>query len=484
MSSAPNAPTGTPSEATTHVTNESGTQYLDGIWKPTGAEMDVARLEVRGDVPEALHGSFMRNGPNPMFEPLGQYHMFDGDGMIHEIAFEGGVASYRNRWIRSKGLEVEMDEGRALYRGLNDILNFPDKEIMRRAGAIKNPANTHIVRHAGKYYALWEGSLPTELTADLGTVGVTNYDGAIGGPIPAMSAHPRIDPRTGEMFSFRYSPVPPFIQYYVIDASGKVVHTVDIDLPVPVMMHDFLITEKYAVFLDSPIALELSKDTGSTASWKPENGARLGVMPRMGEAKDLRWFDIDPCHVQHFWNAWEEGSKIHLSGTRVTTLDFGFEGPGGPVDEDPAYPARFWIDLEAGTAGWSQFDDMGGEFSRFNDDYTGVKNRYEYMAGYSRPMTSVGSFDSVVRYDAQTGARQVWDFGPEWESGEAVFAPDPSGSAEDDGWILCIANDRAATTSQLNVFEAARIDQGPMAVIDLPQRVSFGFHANWFPKVD
>ncbi len=470
------------SDRTSHVRNDAKNHYLAGGWRPTGAELDEAELVVVGDLPAGLRGQFIRNGPNPMFEPVSEYHMFDGDGMLHRIGFADGTASYSNRWIRSRGLEVEMNAGHGVYPGLADIANWPDQSVTGDAGPIKNPANTHIIRHAGRYFALWEGGLPTEVTADLETIGVWDYRGQVDGMMPAMTAHPRLDPRTGEMFSFAYSPFPPYLRYFVIDATGALVHKVELDLPAPVMMHDFLITEKYAVFLDSPIVLNIGgAEGGPIASWRPENGTRIGVMPRMGNATDLRWYEIDPCHVQHFWNAWDDGDRIELRGARWKAVDFGYESEGISIEVDPALPARFWVDLAAGTAGWEHFDDMGGEMCRFNDEYNGVSNRYDYMAAYSSRRAQLGGFDSVAGYDAVTGRRQVWDFGGEREVGEPIFAPDPAGSGEGDGWILCLTTDREATVSELNVFEAQRIDDGPAAVVRLPQWVPAGFHANWFP---
>ena len=473
------------SDRTSHVTNDAGNEFLRGPWRPTGAELDASDLAVVGELPAGLRGSFIRNGPNPMFEPVSEYHMFDGDGMLHQVSFEDGKASYANRWIRSRGLEVEMRAGRGVYPGLSDIANWPDRSVTGDAGPVKNPANTHIVRHAGRYFALWEGGLPTEVTADLDTVGPWDYEGQVDGMLPAMTAHPRIDPRTGEMFSFAYSPFPPYIRYFVIDATGTLVHKVELDLPAPVMMHDFLITEQYAVFLDSPIVLNIGDpDGGPVARWRPENGTRLGIMPRMGNASDIRWFEIDPCHVQHFWNAWDDGDRVELRGARWKAVDFGYESEGTAIEVDPALPARFWVDLAAGTAGWEHFDDLGGEMCRFNDGYNGVYNRYDYMAAYTSHRARLGGFDAVAGYDAKTGQRQVWDFGGEREVGEPVFAPDPAGSGEGDGWILCTTIDRTATVSEINVFEAGRIDAGPMAVVHLPQWVPSGFHANWFPSQD
>ncbi|MFN7150140.1 MAG: carotenoid oxygenase family protein, partial [Microthrixaceae bacterium] len=211
-----------PSVLTGHVDNHDHQPDLEGNMFPVSEEVDVAHLEIIGDLPHGLRGSFVRNGPNPLFQPVGRYHMFDGDGMLHGITFDGeGGASYRNRWIRSSGLCAEVELGRAVYPGLGDVMNFPDPALVGDAGPVKNPANTHVIRHAGRYLALWEGGLPTEITPSLDTVGEYDFDGRLRG---AMTAHPRLDPRTGEMFFFAYSVFEPVIRYYVVDASGTLVH--------------------------------------------------------------------------------------------------------------------------------------------------------------------------------------------------------------------------------------------------------------------
>ncbi len=68
--------------------------------------------------------------------------------------------------------------------------------------------------------------------------------------------------------------------------------------------------------------------------------------------------------------------------------------------------------------------------------------------------------------------------------GESVFAPDPDGSAEDDGWLLNIVYDAAADSSDLLVLDARDVAAGPVATVHLPRRVPFGFHANWFAAED
>jgi carotenoid cleavage dioxygenase-like enzyme len=466
------------------VTNTEDQSDLTGNMFPIGAEVESDKCEVIGEIPAALHGSFVRNGPNPMFEPISKYHMFDGDGMLHGVFFADGKASYRNRWIHSRALDAEIGLGRAVYPGLSDVMNFPSSELVGDAGPIKNPANTHIVRHAGKLLALWEQGLPTEISSDLGTVGEWNFGGKLEG---AMTAHPRIDPRTGEMFFFSYNFFAPYLKYYVVDATGALIRQVDIDMPAPVMMHDMLITEDYAVFMDSPIVFNLEgMATGEPmVQWRPDNGTRLGIIPRHGSADEVRWFDVDTSHVQHFWNAWQEGNRIELSGCRFEQIEFGIESASSDVDSGVGgvggVPARYWIDLDTGRAGSEFFDDINGEFCRVNDELTGVRTDCLYMSGFTRDNPGAADFDTVVKYNRKTGDRSRWYAGANGSIGENVFAPDPNGNAEDDGWIINTAHNSESGLSEVIVLDARDIESGPIARVQIPQRMPFGFHANWFP---
>jgi len=452
--------------------------FLSGLLTPVTDERDDRNLEVTGQLPAGLQGMFVRNGPNPQFAPLGKYHPFDGDGMVHAVYVEDGVARYRNRWIESRGLLAERKRGTALWGGLSE-LHMPEPDVIAEGGMLKNTANTHTVRHGGRLLALLEACPPTELSHELETIGEHDFGGRLVG---SMTAHPKIDPVNGEMHFFGYSPFPPYVRYHVVDASGELVHSTDIDLPNPIMMHDFVLTENHVVFLDSPAIFDVmnAMNGGSMMRWDPSQGTRIGVLPRGADGDQIKWIEIDPCYVVHFFNAWDDGDRIELRAPRFATMPGGFDFDNPTGREEPM-PWRWSIDPAAGTVKDEQTDDRSGEFPRVNDDQATRPTRYLYNAR-ARNWEFEFEFHGVIKYDLETGAAQERYYGDSEVSGEHVFAPDPDGTAEDDGWLLSFVTDRATDTTDLVVLDARDVAGDEVARVRIPRRVPLGFHANWFPE--
>ena len=463
----------------TAVVNARHDPFLTGAFAPVAVERDDANLVVTGRLPDALAGMYLRNGPNPMFEPKGRYHIFDGDGMLHGLTLDGeGNASYRNRWIRTAGLAVEARAGRAIYGGMANG-DFPSPEERDGGPGIKNVANTNVVRHAGRILALWEAGLPTEVSPALETIGEYDFAGSYVGP---FSAHPKFDPATGEMLTFGYSAIPPYLRYHVVDASGRLTRTVEIDLPAPVMIHDFAITDQHVVFFDAPAVFDFSSfaSGGPMLTWKPENGTRIGVMPRAGSGSDIIWVETDPCYVFHFLNAFTAADgTVVVDACRLPRMDIGLEAASGSGEADP-WLHRFTVDVSARTARYEQIAELPGDFPRVPAAMEGREHRYGYYATFSSGRPGAGDFDSVTKVDLASGAATTHRYGDDVIAGEAVFAADPGGgSGEDDGWLLNFVTDRATLTSEFVVLDAGTLDE--VARVHLPHRVPFGFHGNWLP---
>ncbi len=449
--------------------------YLTGHHAPVDREVTAAALPVTGRLPASLRGAYLRNGPNPAFPPLGRYHLFDGDGMIHAVTLGDGGASYRNRFVASRGLAAERRAGTALFGGLSDF-RMPSPELAAEAGILKNTANTNVVRHAGRILALLEAAPPTELTAELETVGEFDFHGSLQGP---MTAHPKEDPVTGELLFFGYSPFPPHVRFHVADAAGTLTTTIDVDLPRPVMMHDFAVSERRVAFFDLPAVFDLPAmlEGRPGIRWEPEAGARIGVLDRADPAAGVRWFEVEPFFVFHFLNAHDDGDTLVVEGCRSPRMNVAF---GGEELAEPVRPHlhRWRIDLAAGTVTDEQLDDRPGDFPRVNDQRAGLPTRYGYVA--STPTWGTGSvaFDGFVKHDLVAGTSAPYHYGPDALAGEAAFAPDPERPGEEDGgWLLNLVHDRATDESALVVVDAQALEE--VARVHLPQRVPFGFHGNW-----
>src|SRR5687768_4409400 len=67
--------------------------FLLNSFAPVHEEITADNLKVIGTLPADLDGMFLRNGPNPQFPPKRNYHLFEGDGMIHGVRVRGGKAS-------------------------------------------------------------------------------------------------------------------------------------------------------------------------------------------------------------------------------------------------------------------------------------------------------------------------------------------------------------------------------------------------------
>ena len=457
--------------------------FLQGNFAPVYDEITADRLKIVGKLPPELNGMFVRNGPNPQMPPLGRYHWFDGDGMLHGIKIRDGKASYLNRYVRTEGWQKERAAGKALYTGLAEK---PDmKKLFAGQDTFKNAANIALLWHNGKFLALWEGGSPHEIgLPDLSTKGAYNFDGGLK---HAFTAHPRTDPKTGELICFGYSPGrKPYLHYSVISPQGKVAHTTPIDLPHGVMMHDFAITENYTLFMDLPLRFDMAKFSKGEGAfhYKPEIPSRFGVLPRHETGDKIRWFEAPPCFVFHTLNAWEEGDEIVLVACRYDAYpdDIDFSTSGHPVNEGKGGQVRLheWrFNLKTGATREKPLDDTITEFPRINTAQVGRKGRY----GYASVALGRTLFDGYLKYDLLTGKSVHHKMPKGIMVGEGVFVPKPGAKAEDDGWLIGYGYDKATNKSEFHILDAQNFSAAAVARVLLPVRVPYGLHGTWLPGI-
>jgi len=451
--------------------------YFQGNFAPVQKEHNEPCPEVIGTIPHELDGAFLRIGANPVFvnDPE-SYHPFVGDGMIHEVVFSAGSATYINRFVETDGHLTEEREGRLIWDG-----PMTPPEVRKQFGRPKNVANTAMVFHAGMFLAMVEVDKPFRLTLpELDPLGEVDYAGRL---THAMSAHPKIDPRTGELVTYGYDVIKkPYCSVSRIDKDGNLFHTTGVDLPRPVMMHDCAITENHTILLDLPVVFDFTRlaEGKSIFNFDPENGSRIGVLRRGDEGAKTRWFEIENCFCYHTVNAFEEGDEIVVEGCRSERNSLGDEESPKEGDRRDLPMLHQWrLNLKTGAVVERALDSTWGcEFARINEDWIGIRNQYAYAARIAGDTLESG-FDGIIKYDLVNETDQHFEYGPGRLGGEPIFAPRPGGTQEEDGWVIGFVWDENEKRSECIILDAACFEDGPVARIMMPARVPFGFHSAW-----
>jgi carotenoid cleavage dioxygenase-like enzyme len=430
-----------------------------GVLAPVADEIVTTDLAVDGRIPDDLRGVLARNGPNPYSGRFAGHEMLSwwiGSAMLHGIAFrDGGALWYRNRWVRTGQWDRHHDPSVA-------------------ADPVRDQnTNVNIVAHAGRILALGEGGLPFAVTPELETIGAESFDGALPG---GMTAHPKIDPESGELVFFRADWQAPYLRYGAIDRAGRPTAQQEIELDEPAMMHDFAITARHSLFLDLNVAYDfelLQHGVAIPLRWFDERRSRIGVIPRQGG--DARWFEIAPCFIQHVVNAYDVDDTIVLEAIRYPDF-LRFDAGAGSFTPNPLGVLwRYELDLDTGRAVETQIDDRPIELPRIDDRRCGRRNRYLYAVEQPSDVEMRG----LVRYDREAGTHEHLAIPPGDQNSEPIFVPRDGSSREDDGWILCCVYRRASDTTDVFILDAAQLGAGPEAIVHLPRRIPAGFHGAW-----
>ena len=425
--------------------SDTSNRYLEGNFAPVLAESTVTSLDTMGVIPDELAGRFVRNGPNPDDNPSGsRYHWFAGRGMVHGVRLDAGRAMwYRNRYVASPSGQTP---------------------------------NTSVIGHAGKTLAIVEsGGLPVELDYELTSV---NDDMKMGG---GFTAHPQLDPDTGELHAICYdwAALRDHVRYVVIDDAGVLKSETKIALPGMTMIHNMSITQHYAVIYDFPVTLSfLALGTGSSFPfrWNDEYEARIGLLPRLGEDRDIIWSSVKPNYAYHPMNAYEDSEgRVVIDVVRYDKM---FESDtNGPFGDSLPRLDRWTINPVSRTVSEEIVDERPQEFPRCHPDLNGKPYRF----GYAVAVDAKYGFPAIYKHDVQKGVATQFSFNAGQHGSEPVFIPRASARSEDDGYLMTYVYDTNRDASDLAIFDAQDLERGPVASVHLPVRVPYGFHGNWIP---
>ncbi len=472
------------------------TKLFTGVLRPFRAECDIVDLEVEGDVPADINGYFHRVQPDPNYPPMFENdQFFNGDGMISLFSFKNGIVDFKQRWARSDKFNLEREAGKALFGAYRNPLT--DDESVK--GRIRSTANTMPIVHGGKLYALKEDSPPLIMDPlTMETEGFSDFNGKMKNQ--TFSAHPKLDPDSGNMCNFGYAAtglLTTDVSYMEVNPDGELILETFFTVPYYCMMHDFAITENYAVFHIVPITSNWDrlKEGLPHFGFDTTKDVYLGVLPRRGKGEDVRWFKAPKTvFASHVMNAYEEGSKIHFDIPVAEGNCFPFfpDIHGAPFDAEAARPklTRWTVDMDSSSEDFESVTPLSkliGEFPRIDDRYAGKPYNHGWMLTmdmaqpFEGPSGRISGFimNTLAHYDFANGVEDTWWPGPQEMIQEPVFVPRSKDSAEGDGYILCLVDNFVTNYSDLAILDASNVKNGPIARIKLPFRLRSGLHGTW-----
>ncbi|KGF72694.1 Apocarotenoid-15,15'-oxygenase [Neosynechococcus sphagnicola sy1] len=470
-----------------------------GGYRSQPQEFDYWIEDIEGAIPPELSGTLFRNGPG-LLDVKGEAirHPFDGDGMICAIAFAGGRAYFRNRFVRTAGYVAEQAAGKILYRGVFGtqkpggwLANVLDLKL-------KNIANTHVIYWGGKLLALWEAAHPHRLHPQtLETLGLDNLDGLLASGA-SFAAHPRIDPGGSHgdtrlvNFAVKAGPTSE-ITVYEFDLAGQVVTQQTQSIPGFAFLHDFALTPNYYLFFQNPVAFNPLpyllglRGAAECIKFQAQQPTRILVIPRRGGGAVQR-LATDPCFVFHHANAFEQGENLVVDSVcyqsfpqvqpNQTYLDVKF------AELPPSQLWRFDLNLATQSVQRQCLDQRSCEFPTLPPTQVGQPYRYLYIAAAHDPQGNA-PLQAILKLDLASGDRQIWSAAPRGFVGEPVFVPRPPGISngkEDDGWLLTLIYDAAHHRSDLVILDAQDLTQGAIARLHLKHHVPYGLHGSFTPE--
>ncbi|BFG18553.1 hypothetical protein CerSpe_048300 [Prunus speciosa] len=492
--------------------------------------------------PDFSEGVYIRNGNNPLFGGLksavsifGQssHTWVEGEGMLHALYFKkdrdgSWIISYNNRYVETETFKLEKQkhnkpcflpalEGDAAAVVAAYILNG-----LRFGDVNKYLSNTSVFMHSGSVYSITENYLPQEL--DISTLETLSDWDVNGGWDRPFTSHPKKAPNSGELVIMGTDAKKPYYVLGVISADGKNLHKVDLKFKRSVLSHDIGVTQKYNVIIDHPLTMDLKRLAmgGQLMKYEKEGYARIGVMPRYGDAESVKWFEVQTNCTFHILNCFEEGNEVVVRGCRA--LSSFIPGPDGGLNKYEWYskgfnfeaPASKDLAAEVGyllsrlyewrlnmvTGQVKEMNITGTEFSMdfpfINEQVTGLKHKYGYtqvidsIASSNSAMGKYGSLAKLYLEESNSTPSLVGKCeelikieyhkfeGNNFCSG-SVFVPRHEGTEEDDGWVISFVHNEETDVTQVHVIDARKFEGEAIAKLTLPQRVPYGFHATFVP---
>jgi all-trans-8'-apo-beta-carotenal 15,15'-oxygenase len=452
-------------------------------YKGVDQNFKKTNLKIDGKLPENLKGIFYRNGPaRHEVGDLRYRHWFDGDGMIHAFNFDGESVTHHGRFVDTIKTEKETEAGRALFQTFGTA---GSSLTSGRSADEVNVANISVIKHNGELLALWEGGSAYRLDGEtLETLGLKTWTEETAG-LP-FSAHPRVD-QDGTLWNFGYAPIFGALIVYRISPTGQLIDRALVQKPATPMVHDFLITENHLILILPPYHFDNASEGAfvDRFNWSPEKGGRALIIDKNNLAAQHE-IELPPFWVFHFANAFEDSSgdicfdaPIYQTPD-VMTSSFREIMRGNEVGSDSAQLMKCRLNPLTGNFDMTEIEEaVASEFPRIDQRMQGRRHRFTAVMRGQEGAAYKG-INQLMSIDHQQQTTESYTFPATEMAEEHVFVPDPDSIEEGKGWLMGTSLDYKRGKSALNLFDAQRVSDGPVARMEMDYAIPLGLHGNFY----
>ena len=441
-----------------------------------------------GYIPPELRGSLYRNGPGRLERGNKRVgHWFDGDGAILAVHLVEEKATATYRYVQTEGYQAEAAAEKFIYSNYGRTASglFWNNWTKK----LKNAANTSVLALPDQLLALWEGGLPYAL--DLQTLETQGEDSLSGlSSNCPFSAHPKIDPATGEIFNFGVSISKEVtLNLYCSDSTGKINRQNTYGLPRFSLVHDFVLAGKYLVFFLPPVQLNFLpvifgfQSFSDAMKWKPELGTQILVFDR-DTLELVSKIETDPWYQWHFTNGYvDKDGFITIEFVRYQdfqTNQYLKEVATGKTST-PAKGTLWEVKLDPQrekVIETQELLNLGCDFPLVPQHQVSQPWRHTYLSIYKEGTDiSQELLNAIARFDRQTGNLVVADLGENCYPTEPIYVPHPNNPQQ--GWILTVVYDGNSHSSEVRIYASDRLEDEPLCRLSLPTVIPPGFHGTW-----
>jgi all-trans-8'-apo-beta-carotenal 15,15'-oxygenase len=439
-------------------------------WQGLASDIAPYHVNWQGRLPKALIGkSLYRNGPGKQQRGNERYqHWFDGDGFVNQFHFDEKGLTHQGKFVRTQKFTAEEKAGRFLYNGAGSVVQNP---LPVRSNETINTANTALLAVSNEIWALWEAGAPYRLNQQLSTLGQAEFNSELAG-VP-FSAHPHQDKRG---FIWNFGDLSFFGQdamvIYQLDNTGRLVNYGVVSARAS-YVHDFAECDDYLIFYLPPIKRRHGDTFIEQLYWDERQGGELLIIAKH-DLSVVKRIPFDPGFVFHFGQAVQTGNVIHLTACwyqDAAVMLGGMKEIAANLDKQQFHKSQLTsihIDMKAGTAKRENgLTNM--EFVQFSGHERG-KMQVQYGIGTQHECDK--EYTSVIGVD-MLNERQS-----QFLAGKHILVEEPRVFYvnQQEQYLVNTQLDYGRGVSEVCVYNALNLADGPLCKATLLQQIPLGFH--------